>query len=225
MAKKGGLNNSQKLEDSFHKNMNDKFHFEIDDMDMERRIPRHMISPNSIFKLIWNLVILFLVVYTAASLPIRLAFMEEAEIGQAIHLFDIFTDLIFIIDIVLNFFFVEEDVNGEMIMDQRKIAWTYIKTWFFVDIVASIPVSLIVIFTDDSQDGLVSIRFLKLTKLTRLYRLLALFKLVKLFKNHKYLEIAVSYLHISPDAKQIVSSLVRMVFLLHIVGCSFGIVA
>ena len=92
--------------------------------------------------------------------------------------------------------------------------------------VASIPVSLIMIFAGGADsDGLVSIRFLKLTKFTRLYRLLALFKIIKLFKNHKYLEIAVSYLHVSGDVKQIISSLIRMVFLLHIVGCSFAIVA
>ena len=56
------------------------------------------------------------------------------------------------------------------------------------------------LFTKPSE-GLVSIRFLKLTKFTRLYRLLTLFKIVKLFKNHKYLEIAVSYLHVSSDVK------------------------
>ena len=75
------------------------------------------------------------------------------------------------------------------------------------------------------SDGLVSIRFLKLTKFTRLYRLLALFKIIKLFKNHRYMEVAVSYLHLSPDQRQVISSLIRMVFLLHIVGCSFAIVA
>ena len=95
-----------------------------------------------------------------------------------------------------------------------------------VDLIASIPVSFIMLLSKDNQvaDDLVSIRFLKLTKFTRLYRLLTLFKIIKLFKNHKYLEIAVSYLHVSPELKQIISSLLRMVFLLHIVGCSFAVV-
>ena len=114
--------------------------------------------------------------------------------------FDLFTDTVFIIDIVLNFFFVEEDVNGEMIMDQKRIAVMYLKTWFVIDMIASFPMSFIMFFTRNS-DGLVTIRFLKLTKFTRLYRLLTLFKIIKLFKNHKYLEIAVSYLHVSSDVK------------------------
>ena len=143
--------------------------------------------------------------------------------------FDMFTDVVFIIDIILNFFFVEEDVNGEMIIDQKKIAITYFRTWFFIDLVASIPVTFIMLIlaSDDAEaeSDLISIRFLKLAKFTRMYRLLTLFKLAKLFKNHNTLEKYVSYLNVTTDAKHILSSLIRMVFLIHIVGCIFSIVA
>ena len=143
-------------------------------------------------------------------------------------MFDMFTDVVFIIDIILNFFFVEEDVNGEMIIDQKKIAITYFRTWFFIDLIASIPVTFIMIFLasdSDTESDLISIRFLKLAKFTRMYRLLTLFKLAKLFKNHNTLEKYVSYLNVTTDAKHILSSLIRMVFLIHIVGCIFSIVA
>ena len=76
-----------------------------------------MISPNSGCKLLWNLLILILAVSTAIVLPIRLAFTNEDNISHTMLMFDLFTDCCFVIDIVLNFFFVEEDVNGEMIID------------------------------------------------------------------------------------------------------------
>ena len=76
-----------------------------------------MISPNSGCKLLWNLLILILAVSTAIVLPIRLAFTNEDNISRTMLMFDLFTDCCFVIDIVLNFFFVEEDVNGEMIID------------------------------------------------------------------------------------------------------------
>jgi len=75
------------------------------------------------------------------------------------------------------------------------------------------------------QGVFISIRFLKLTKFARIYRLLSLFKMMKMFRNNKFMEITLTYLNISPDMKQIFSSLIRMVFLLHIVGCTFAIVA
>ena len=95
----------------------EKFHFEIEDIDQEKRIPKHMISPNSGCKLLWNLLILILAVSTAIVLPIRLAFTNEDNISRTMLMFDLFTDCCFVIDIALNFFFVEEDVNGEMIID------------------------------------------------------------------------------------------------------------
>ena len=76
-----------------------------------------MISPNSLFKLFWNILILFLAVYTAIMLPIRLAFISESKISLSLIIIDVFTDVVFIIDILLNFFFVEEDANGELITD------------------------------------------------------------------------------------------------------------
>ena len=66
--------NNQELNNSLGSAKQDGFRFEIDDIDIERKIPRHMISPNSCFKLVWNILIMILAVYTAASLPIRLAF-------------------------------------------------------------------------------------------------------------------------------------------------------
>ena len=61
--------------------------------------------------------ILVLAAYTAIVLPIRLAFVDEKNMSSSMFFFDFFTDMVFIIDIFLNFFFVEEDVNGEIITD------------------------------------------------------------------------------------------------------------
>lgn len=115
-------------------------------MDQEKRIPAHMISPNSLGKLLWNLLIMFLAIYTAIILPIRLAFMDENNISRSMMTFDIFTDICFLIDIALQFFFVEEDEDGDLILDQRKIAISYLKSWFAIDLLSSIPVSIIAFF-------------------------------------------------------------------------------
>ena len=131
-----------------------------------------MISPNSIGKLLWNLMILALAIYTAIILPIRLAFMDENNIGSGMITFDIFTDICFLIDIALQFFFVEEDEDGDLILDQRRIATTYLKSWFVIDLLSSIPVSIIALFTNAQgslQGVFISIRFLKLTKFARIY--------------------------------------------------------
>jgi hypothetical protein len=104
-----------------------------------------MIAPNSLCKLFWNILIMILAVYTAILLPIRLAFMDERKLSAFMYSFDLFMDVAFIIDIAINFFFVEEDSAGEIIIDQKRIAAAYLKSWFAIDLIASIPVSIILL--------------------------------------------------------------------------------
>ena len=208
----------------------EKFHFEIEE-DLEKHIPAHMISPNSPCKLIWNILIFVLIIYMAISLPIRLAFVDESRMSENFSDIDIMSDVVFVVDIILNFFFVEEDVNGELITDQKRIAVGYLKGWFCIDAVASVPISLIFLLLEfeNVDESFLSIRLLKMMKFMRLYRILTLFKLTKMLRNSKIkvVDILLSYFsfHFTLECKQITTSLLRMVFLLHIVGCSFGLVA
>jgi len=48
-------------------------------------------------------------------------------------------DLFFLVDIIFNFFFAFHDNDYEMIDSKKKIARTYLKGWFIVDILAIIP--------------------------------------------------------------------------------------
>lgn len=93
-----------------------------------------------------------------------------------------------------------------MIFDQRRIAMTYLKSWFVVDLLSSIPVSIIALLFSTQQNNtlngvFISIRFLKLTKFARIYRILSSFKMIKLFRNAKCMELVLTYLHISADIK------------------------
>jgi len=57
---------------------------------------------------------------------------------------DVISDLIFLIDLPLNFIFIEVDKNsGDLIFDRKKIAIMYLKSWFLFDAVSSFPVNLI----------------------------------------------------------------------------------
>ena len=200
-------------------------HFDIEDVDQEKKVPVYMISMNSPLKLLWSLMIFSLVIYTAIYMPIRIAFMSEQKVTHSQTIFDVTTDIIFIVDICLNFLMIDEDQNGELIVNKKKIATRYLKSWFAIDLLSSLPVSLIMFIIDLESDELVSFRIIKLAKMARLYRLLTLFKLFRLFKNHRILEIAVQYFNLTPDTKQIIFSLVRMIFLLHVVGCIYAIAA
>ena len=56
---------------------------------------------------------------------------------------DLVIDFLFIFDISLNFFTAIEDDNGELITNHKTIILAYIKSWFLIDILSSVPISLI----------------------------------------------------------------------------------
>ena len=126
----------------------------------------------------------------------------------------------------------EEDVNGELIVDRKKLAYNYLQKWFFIDLISSIPVSFIMLaitaISEEKSRGQSSIfilRFMKLAKMVRLYRILTVFKLVRLFKDHKFMDRAISHMQLSHDVKQALYSFIKMIFLLHFIGCIWGIMA
>ena len=185
-----------------------------------------MIKPNSLFRLFWNSLIFFLVIYIAVVMPIRLAFLAQEDIeNQKFQvIFDLSADICFIVDILINFIAVEEDVNGELITSMKDIAVRYFKGWFFVDLISSIPVSWIVLYWQKAPNEIQALRFLKLAKMARLYRILTVFKLSRVIKNQKVLEALQRLLTFSPDTSQIFHAFISGMFLLHVIGCLWAVV-
>jgi hypothetical protein len=82
----------------------------IDDDEAELKIPKYLISPNSLLKFAWNCVIFCFVVQTAVIMPVRIAFFDgENAVSDWWVMIDVVSDMAFLIDIVINFISVEED--------------------------------------------------------------------------------------------------------------------
>ena len=71
------------------------------------------------------------------------------------------------------------------VLDHTKIAWRYLRSWFLVDVLSTIPVDLLVEVFSGTEDGSQSVGTLKLLRILRLARLL---KMVRLLKINKLLE-------------------------------------
>ena len=56
---------------------------------------------------------------------------------------DTVVDFIFLIDIIANFHTSYVDNDGEIVLDLKKIRCAYLKTWFFVDMITSLPYGLL----------------------------------------------------------------------------------
>ena len=85
----------------------------------------------------WDSLIILLLIYTGSLVPYFICFIDTVN---DIHFaFDILVDLSFFIDIVLNFNTAQEDKNGKYEVRKRKLAMNYLKSYFILDIVTTIP--------------------------------------------------------------------------------------
>lgn len=92
--------------------------------------------------------------------------------------FDLFVDIMFIVDMCFNFFTGYSDGNGVYINTVSLIALKYLKTFFVIDFVSSVPIDRIAAAAlGGSGDRL---RSFKLIRILRLVRLLKLFRLLRL---------------------------------------------
>jgi hypothetical protein len=81
---------------------------------------------------------MILLFYTATFLPIRTAFIDEDPIG--LFELEIAIDIFFFIDVILNFCSAYIDKNTGFIQARfKKIANTYLTSWFLFDVTACIP--------------------------------------------------------------------------------------
>lgn len=68
--------------------------------------------------------------------------------------------------------------GGSVVLDHRKIAGRYLRTWFLVDLSASFPWQLLEILTSQGK-----FLYFKMLRIFRLLQLLKYFKLVKTKKK------------------------------------------
>ncbi|XP_077475319.1 potassium voltage-gated channel subfamily H member 6a isoform X1 [Stigmatopora argus] len=133
------------------------------------------------FKAMWDWLILLLVIYTAIFTPYSAAFLlNEVEEDRRrtcgytcnpLNVVDLVVDVMFIVDILINFRTTYVNRNDEVVSHPGRIAQHYFKGWFLIDIVAAIPFDLL-IFRSGSEEPQTTtlIGLLKTARLLRLVR-------------------------------------------------------
>jgi hypothetical protein len=110
----------------------------------------------------WDVLVFLLLIYIALVTPIRIGFDQEASqtYEPFFYYLEKAIDIIFILDIMVNFCTSYADDKNKEIVDHRKIAINYLQTWFFLDFISSIPVDWIM-ESQGGSDGLGNIQVSK----------------------------------------------------------------
>uniref|UniRef100_A0A3Q1H5R1 Voltage-gated delayed rectifier potassium channel KCNH4 n=1 Tax=Anabas testudineus TaxID=64144 RepID=A0A3Q1H5R1_ANATE len=137
---------------------------------------RFILLHYSISKALWDWLILLATFYVAVTVPYDVCFASHDE-GSDHHSLvshttmgsDIAVEILFILDIVLNFRTTYVSQSGQVVYDARSIYLHYCTTWFFVDLIAALPFDLLYAFNITVTS---LVHLLKTVRLLRLLRLL-----------------------------------------------------
>uniref|UniRef100_A0A3Q4BEI7 Uncharacterized protein n=1 Tax=Mola mola TaxID=94237 RepID=A0A3Q4BEI7_MOLML len=133
------------------------------------KTPPHIILHYCTFKTTWDWVILILTFYTAIMVPYNVSFKTKQN-NIVWLVLDSVVDVIFLVDIVLNFHTTFVGPCGEVISDPKLIRMNYLKTWFVIDLLSCLPYDIINAF-ENVDEGISSLfSSLKVVRLLRLGR-------------------------------------------------------
>jgi hypothetical protein len=164
-----------------------------------------LIHPDSRFKIFWEIYILLITVAVTIVAPLMVVFnlkMTRFFIG-----FDILVTLTYAVDIIIQFntgFLVRQ----ELITDRKAIAKRYLRGWFFLDLLATLPFTWFVL----------SSRYLALSKVVRFFRLARLFKL---FGSSKTLNRIKKLSFVNPAFMRLFMLVFWILVAAHVVACGW----
>ncbi|CAH8484321.1 unnamed protein product [Schistosoma guineensis] len=145
-----------------------------------------IIHPCSNFRFYWDLIMLLLLIANLIILPVAISFFND---DLSIHwiVFNCVSDTVFLIDIGVNFRtgIIKNNFADEIMLNPKEIARQYLKTWFLLDLLSSLPLDYIYLILHDNENFTQfvhagrALRFLRFVKLLSLIRLLRLSRLVR----------------------------------------------
>ncbi|XP_030621754.1 potassium/sodium hyperpolarization-activated cyclic nucleotide-gated channel 3 [Chanos chanos] len=181
-----------------------------------------IIHPYSDFRFYWDLIMLLLMVGNLIIIPVGITFFKD-EHTPAWIVFNVLSDTFFLVDLVLNFRtgIVKED-STEIILDPQQIKVRYLRSWFAVDFISSIPVDYIflIVETRIDSDFYKTARALRIVRFTKILSLLRLLRLSRLIRYiHQWEEIFHMTYDLASAMVRIVNLIGMMLLLCHWDGC------
>jgi hypothetical protein len=181
-------NFKQNIDEILWKKQNKKEKFRLLSNYPDESLPFCLVHPEASFVKVWSVVLAVILLYTAAVMPIRVAFYD-------VIFFDVWTivdltmDSLFAFDVLVNCIVTYEKRDGTLEKNPKVVFCSYARSWMLFDVVACLPFSFIEFggSTDESKtsgadnyNGLI-----RLMRVPRLYKLLRILRIAKAFKNYK----------------------------------------
>lgn len=142
---------------------------------------QHLIHPFSLFRTRWDVFLVLVITYNAFAISLRIAF-DVSEQVDALFVIDRFVDCLFIVDVFLNFRTGIVTDSGAVVLDPERIVWSYLRSWFVVDLISALPYEVfIILIIPAAYDSSIAPE-LRAPSLLRIGQVIRIFKAVKMLR-------------------------------------------
>jgi len=171
-----------------------------------------IVHPKDMQKIYWDIFVGLWVIASVLVAPVDIAF-SSSSFGST-NIPDIVFSVIFCIDMLVSFrtAFVLKDEDAYVIIPQLMY-YNYIKTWFTIDFVSTVPLEMIMSTVSSANT------FASSSKLIKILRLFRLVKLTRIFKLKVYLVRLESMCGIPATLFDFLSLMIKVVFIGHFIAC------
>jgi len=179
----------------------------------------YLLYPKYLFMQRWELVLAVAVLYTATVTPYEVAFATvgvDTPSGLTSFIVNRIVDLFFFFDLAFinfNLAYMDKSIgSGMWVVDRAKIVKRYLRGYFILDVVSTIPFGMIVLVIGDS-----SLEKLKLLRIIRLVRITKLLKLLQTGHVIKFLE----QTGVSFNVLTLIKFVIGVLFIAHWLACGW----
>jgi CRP-like cAMP-binding protein len=199
-------------------------------IDMEEGDKKYwVLLPDSEFIKYWGLLVMLCLFYVVTVEVFILGFVEVET--EAMILFSIIIDCLFMFDIIINFLTAYYDFNEDLVTNRKLIFVNYLFNGFIVDVVSAIPFTTIFSLYDadiSPNTNFTLQRITKITKVTKLSRILRFTRLLKSLKTNDESTKSITIiedLNINSNMKRFVKFFCYFLLFNHIASCIFVFLA
>ena len=151
-------------------------------------LPWYIFLQNGKARLSWDALMAIILCVMAFYIPYRVCFFWQQDNYEehSIFIFESVIDAVFVVDIVFNFFTTYTDAKTSMIVaSPKQIALHYLRGYFFIDLIATIPFGYILTSSSFAVTNKVG-KLGRLPKLVKFVRAARMLKLLRVYRLHDF---------------------------------------
>ena len=204
---------SMKAYETMQKTSHGRMYTAVGEIPIEQTEGKWVWDPLSRGKIAWLGIYVCLMGYTSLIAPFNVAFLDDENVAPWIQI-NLIVDVLFICDILVTFNSAFYDSSQLLIFSRRAITLHYIRSWFFLDLVACFPFYLLPDFPSLGRYKNL-LRLYRLPRMLRLLRLSRLFKLVQKNRGNWLIDM----MDVRTSTFRLLSFVLTTVLAVHIFAC------